>query len=176
MRPRTNYYGLHAGVDAGSNAFCGVGYWFVDSTDRETMGAIYATFIFQLSFATTATTIVSGAMAERTRLRSYIVFSLLNTVVYCIPAHWVWAENGFLHDLGVIDIAGSGCVHIVGGASALVAARILGPRQGRYKDGAKAPAMGNGTNTMVGLFMLWYVSRVSVIVAISWSLLGVASF
>ncbi len=50
----------------------------------------------QLSFSTTATTIVSGAMAERTKLSAYIIFSLVNTLIYCVPAHWVWAENGFL--------------------------------------------------------------------------------
>ena len=142
-------------MDEGSNPFCGVGYWFVESTDKDTMGAIYSTFIFQLSFATTATTIVSGAMAERTQLRSYVVFSIFNTVIYCIPAHWVWAENGFLAQLGVIDIAGSGCVHIVGGASSLVASLMLGPRLGRYDNGNEPPALGNGTNTLVGMFMLW---------------------
>ena len=71
-------------------------------TNSEEMGLIYATFVFQLSFATTATTIVSGAMAERTRLTAYIVFSFFNTIVYCVPAHWAWGDNGFLATLGAV--------------------------------------------------------------------------
>ena len=73
----------------------------MDTTGQD-MGIMYATFVFQMSFATTATTIVSGAMAERTSLNAYIIFSFFNTVVYCIPAHWVWASNGFLLKLGVV--------------------------------------------------------------------------
>ena len=145
------------GVDDGTNPFCGIGYWFVESSDPKVMGQVYSTFIFQLSFATTATTIVSGAMAERTKLKAYIVFSLLNTVVYCIPAHWVWASNGFLYQLGCVDIAGSGAVHTLGAASAFVAAWMLGPRKGRYDHGTGSLPLGNGTNTLVGMFMLWYV-------------------
>ena len=142
-------------MDKGTNPFFGVGYWFVQDNNPETMGAVYATFIFQLSFATTATTIVSGAMAERTKLRAYITFSLLNTVIYCIPAHWVWAENGFLATYGVIDIAGSGVVHLLGGTSSFVAAAMLGPRTGRYDEGTKRLPLGNGTTTLLGRFMLW---------------------
>ena len=65
------------------------------------------TFLFQLSFATTATTIVSGAIAERANFNAYCLFSLVNTVVYCLPAHWMWAPNGFLAVLGAVDIAGN---------------------------------------------------------------------
>ena len=86
-------FGLSFGNAAGSNAFNGVGYFFVDSDD-DSMGLLFSTYVFQLSFATTATTIVSGAMAERTKLSSYIAFSFLNTIVYCIPAHWEWAQEG----------------------------------------------------------------------------------
>ena len=148
---------MFPGDDRGSNPFTGVGYWFVETSDPLTMGRIYSTFIFQLSFATTATTIVSGAMAERTHLKAYICFSLFNTFVYCFPAHWVWADNGFLHTLGCIDIAGSGAVHLLGAGSALVAAWMLGPRKGRYDSGKTFPSIGNGTNSLIGLFMLWYV-------------------
>lgn len=58
---------------------------------------------------------------------------MLNTVVYCIPARWVWGPTGFLHDMGAIDIAGSGAVHLLGGVSGYVAAYMLGPRLGRFK-------------------------------------------
>ncbi len=149
-------YGLALGDDAGSNAFFGVGQFAVDSTPT-TMGVIHATFIFQLSFATTATTIVSGAMAERTKLSAYILFSLLNTIVYCLPAHWLWARKGFLYRLGVIDIAGSGGVHLVGGTSGLIATLLLKPRLGKYQKDANQDEFqpGNPTNCLVGMFMLW---------------------
>ena len=67
-------------------------------------------FLLQLSFASTATTIVSGAVAERVKLHSYIVFAMFNTVAYAIPAHWIWG-GGFLNKRGVVDIAGSGGAH-----------------------------------------------------------------
>lgn len=77
-----------------NNPFIGWGNFFVDNRDENDMGLIYSNFIFHLSFATTATTIVSGAMAERTKLSAYIIFSFLNTMVYCVPAHWTWATKG----------------------------------------------------------------------------------
>ena len=114
-----------------------------------------STFVFQMSFATTATTIVSGAMAERTKLTSYIIFSFFNTLIYCIPAHWTWASNGFLRVLGLVDVAGSGAVHLVGGVSAFVAAALLKPRLGRYSNGTKSVPLGNPVSSMIGMFMLW---------------------
>lgn len=147
-------YGLSFGDGSGSNPFCGVGHFALD-IEGEKMGEVYSNFIFQLSFATTATTIVSGAMAERTKLSAYLLFSFFNTLVYCFPAHWIWGNNGFLRMIGVVDIAGSGAVHLVGGTSALVAAFLLGPRLGRYENGTKALPLGNPTNALVGMFMLW---------------------
>ncbi|XP_014670072.1 PREDICTED: putative ammonium transporter 3, partial [Priapulus caudatus] len=98
-------YGLSHGDAPGSNPVVGFGRFFVDAEPDE-MGWLYSDFIFHLSFATTATTIVSGAMAERTKLSAYIVFSFINTIIYSFPAHWVWADNGFLRQMGVVDIAG----------------------------------------------------------------------
>lgn len=147
-------FGLSFGQDEGSNMFCGVGHFFVDADDDE-MGEVFSMFVFQLSFATTATTIVSGAMAERTKLSSYIIFSCLNTVIYCIPAHWLWDDRGFLRKLGVVDIAGSGGVHLVGASSAFVAAVMLKPRLGRYDHGRESLPMGNAVNSLLGTFMLW---------------------
>ncbi|XP_064619603.1 putative ammonium transporter 3 [Lineus longissimus] len=157
-------FGLSFGEDPyWNNPFCGVGHFFVDVQDGgDKMGLLYANYIFQLSFATTATTIVSGAMAERTKLTSYIIFSFFNTVVYCIPAHWIWGAKGWLNSpndppyLKCIDIAGSGAVHLLGGVSALVAALLLKPRMGRYDNGKLAPPLGNATNCLVGMFMLWW--------------------
>lgn len=146
-------FGLQYGNGQGTeNAFCAWGHFLVDS-DTEDMGVVFSNFIFQLSFSTTATTIVSGAMAERANYNAYCIFSLLNTIVYCIPAGWVWGNHGFLKKLGVLDFAGSGCVHLLGGASALVAATMLGPRHGRY-DGPKTQ-MTRPTNVLLGTFTLW---------------------
>ncbi|BFZ01122.1 hypothetical protein BsWGS_04161 [Bradybaena similaris] len=148
-------FGLSFGEGPFSNAFCGVGYFFVD-IESEDMGIVYSTFVFQLSFATTATTIVSGAMAERTRLDAYIIFSLFNTIIYCIPAHWAWSPQGFIAQMGGIDFAGSGVVHMVGGVSGLVATIMLKPRIGRFDENSEKPAMCNPANAIVGMFMLWW--------------------
>ncbi|XP_002736983.1 putative ammonium transporter 2 [Saccoglossus kowalevskii] len=148
-------YGLSFGESSGSNAFVGVGDFFVDSSN-DGMGYLFASFVFHTSFATTATTIVSGAMAERTKITSYMIFSFLNTLVYCFPAHWLWAKTGWLKKLGVVDIAGAGSVHLVGGTTGLVATLILKPRFGRFEGKNKIPAMGSPTNALFGMFMLWW--------------------
>ncbi|KAL5005471.1 hypothetical protein ScPMuIL_018927 [Solemya velum] len=148
-------FALSFGNGPGSNPICGVGYFFLDSWD-EHMGLVFSTFVFQLSFATTATTIVSGAMAERTRLTAYIIFSFINTIVYCLPAHWMWAENGFLRSLGAVDIAGSGVVHIMGGMAAFVGSIILKPRTGRFDRGTGPSPLGNPVSALIGMFMLWW--------------------
>ncbi|XP_045478924.1 putative ammonium transporter 2 [Harmonia axyridis] len=140
-----------------NNKFIAFGDYFVDPPlDDKLKGAIYAAFIFQLSFATTATTIVSGAMAERCNFKAYCVFSFLNTAIYCIPAGWMWGEHGFLKQMGVVDIAGSGAVHLIGGSSAMASAIMLGPRLGRYDNGRKPLPLGNPVNAVMGLFVLWW--------------------
>ncbi|XP_063217736.1 putative ammonium transporter 3 isoform X5 [Bacillus rossius redtenbacheri] len=140
-----------------NNPFTALGDFLVDpAVEDPLMGPISAAFLFQLSFATTATTIVSGAMAERCNFKAYCIFSLLNTIVYCIPAGWVWGEHGFLNQMGVVDIAGSGPVHLIGGCSALVSAAMLGPRLGRYADGKEPLPPGTPVNAVMGLFVLWW--------------------
>lgn len=124
-------FGFSFGNDPSySNEFTGFGYFFANIEDKndELDGHMFAKYFFQLSFATTATTIVSGAMAERTKLKSYMLFSFLNCLSYVFPAHWIWDEKGYFFKRGVVDIAGCGPVHIVGGVSALVATVILKPR------------------------------------------------
>ena len=69
-------------------------------------GQIYAMYFFQMALASTATTIVSGAMAERTNLRAYMLYSFVSTLTTCFPAHWIWGKGGFLREMGVVDIAG----------------------------------------------------------------------
>lgn len=90
-----------------SNPFVGIGDFPVDvGEDTSRMGTTYIMYVFQLSFATTATTIVSGAMAERVKLDSYVVFAFVNVLIYVFPAHWVWGSNGFLYTMGIVDVAG----------------------------------------------------------------------
>lgn len=81
--------------------------------------------------------IVSGAVAERMRLDSYVIFSFLNTLVYVIPASWAWNEVGFLKTRGFFDFAGAAAVHFNGGVSAFVAALMMGPRIDRWKHPEK---------------------------------------
>ncbi|XP_072937578.1 putative ammonium transporter 2 [Epargyreus clarus] len=150
-------YGMSFGQGAFSNPFIGVGDFLVDPPVGDAlMGPVFASFLFQLSFATTATTIVSGAMAERCNFKAYCLFSFLNTIVYCVPAGWVWGQHGFLNKLGAVDIAGSGPVHLIGGSSAFASALMLGPRLGRYARGTDPLPMGNPVNAVMGTFVLWW--------------------
>nr|XP_050035757.1 putative ammonium transporter 2 [Dermacentor andersoni] len=147
-------YGLQFSSGGGSALFNGFGFFLVDAEPQD-MGRTFTCFLFQLSFATTATTIVSGAMAERTSFTAYCLFSFLDTIVFCIPPGWLWASRGFLRQLGALDFAGAGCVHLLGGMSALVAAAYLGPRTGRYGSGPP-PELGNPTSVLQGVFTLWW--------------------
>ncbi|PIK39098.1 putative ammonium transporter 3-like [Apostichopus japonicus] len=149
-------YGLSFGDMLPDNGFIGLGLPFSVGNDNHfDQGYNYTYFIFQLAFSTTTTTIVSGAMIERTRLEAYIIFSVVNTIQSSFPVRWVWAQNGFLRKLGVIDVAGGGVVHVVGGITGLVATLILRPRHRRYKM-KRAPPMGSPTNVVLGMFMLWW--------------------
>jgi ammonium transporter, Amt family len=114
-------------------------------------------FFFQLAFAGTAATIVSGAVAERIKYLSFLLFSLLLVgIVYPITGHWIWG-GGWLADLGFFDFAGSTVVHAVGGWAALVGAWILGPRIGKYTDDGRANAIPghNMSIATLGCLILW---------------------
>ena len=118
---------------------------------------VSAKFIFQMVFAATAATIVSGAVAERIHYKSFIVFSVvMGLVIYPIAGHWVWG-GGFLANAGFLDFAGSTVVHSIGGWAALVGVLMLGPRLGKYgKDGKVRPIPGhNMTSAALGTFILW---------------------
>ena len=123
----------------------------------------WASFVFNLVFCATAATIVSGAMAERTKFLSYCIYSaVISLFVYPIEAHWVWG-GGWLSKLGFIDFAGSACIHSVGGIAALIGAIILGARLGKYtkdKDGkvVKVNAIQGHNITIgaLGCFILWF--------------------
>ena len=154
------------------NAFMGTSGWFVPSEEL-TAGAAantsvfsalewssvptYAAWLFQLVFAATAATIVSGAMAERTQFKSYLIYSVFITgIIYPIVGHWVWG-GGWLQSFGMWDFAGSTVVHSTGGWLALTGAIVLGPRLGKY-DGEGKPRPIAGHNlplAALGVFILW---------------------
>ena len=122
----------------------------------------WSNFVFNLVFCATTATIVSGAMAERTKFLSYCVYSaVISALIYPIEAHWIWG-GGWLSQIGFHDFAGSCAIHMVGGISALVGAKILGPRIGKFtrdKDGkiTKVNAF-PGHNLPIGalgVFILW---------------------
>lgn len=123
-----------------------------------------SSFVFNLVFCATAATIVSGAMAERTKFISYCIYSgIISLVVYPIEAGWVWNSNGWLVQLGFHDFAGSAAIHAVGGITALIGAILVGPRLGKYvkdKSGkvTKVNAIPGHSLTLgaLGCFILWF--------------------
>ncbi len=120
--------------------------------------SLWAYVIFQTVFCATSATIVSGAMAERTRFLAYCIYSaVISGVVYPISGHWIWG-GGWLSNLGFHDFAGSTAVHMLGGVAAIVGASILGPRIGKYsKDGKPKAILGHSiTLGALGVFILWF--------------------
>jgi len=118
---------------------------------------LLAKFFFQLVFCGTAATIVSGAVAERIKYKSFIVFSFVMAIfIYPIIGHWIWG-GGWLAKLGMFDFAGSTVVHSVGGWAALAGILVLGPRFGKYtKDGQIHPIPGHNLSiATIGVFVLW---------------------
>ena len=122
-------------------------------------------FVFQLVFCATAATIVSGAMAERTKFSAYCIYSaVISAVVYPIEAGWVWGASGegWLAQMGYIDFAGSTVIHMVGGTAALIGAIILGPRIGKYTKRSSGKIRSNViaghslTLGALGVFILWF--------------------
>ena len=116
-----------------------------------------ADLFFQTMFAATAATIVSGAIAGRTKFETYAIFTLVMTaIIYPISGGWQWQGSGWLTELGFIDFAGSSIVHGVGGFAALVGAYMVGPRIGKYVDGKVMPIPGhNMVSATLGVFILW---------------------
>ena len=118
----------------------------------------YSAFVFNLVFCATTATIVSGAMAERTKFLSYCVYSaVISAFIYPIEAHWIWG-GGWLSQIGFHDFAGSCAIHMVGGITAFIGAAMLGPRIGKYdKNGKPKPILGH--NLLIGalgVFILWF--------------------
>lgn len=118
----------------------------------------WAPFVFNMVFCATTATIVSGAMAERTKFISYCVYSgIISMLVYPIEAHWIWG-GGWLAQWGFHDFAGSTAIHMVGGIAALVGATILGPRIGKFDKNGKPKAIPGHSLTLgaLGCFILWF--------------------
>ena len=127
----------------------------------ETLGLTFPTpayIIFQTVFCATAATIVSGAMAERTKFVSYCIYSaVISAFIYPVSGHWIWG-GGWLAQLGFHDFAGSTAVHMVGGVAALIGAKMLGPRIGKYDKEGKPHAIPGHSLTLgaLGVFILWF--------------------
>ncbi|GAM20934.1 hypothetical protein SAMD00019534_041090, partial [Acytostelium subglobosum LB1] len=138
-----------------SNGFIGFGSFFLRDYNN------YAYWLIQWAYASTATTIATGAMAERTQMPCYLLFSLLQTtLIYPVVAHWIWSSgNGWLASLGIADFAGGAVVHIVAGACGACGSFLLGPRIGRFDHDNGRPKTLPGHNvvlTSLGAMILWY--------------------
>lgn len=164
-------FAYHKEGDGDANAFIGTGpsNFALSGGDYdidEKNGTDWIGWFFQFTFAAAAATIVSGAVAERCQLVAYLVYSFCITgFIYPVVVHWVWDANGFLSSAnadkdtviltGVIDFAGSGVVHMTGGFAALVGAKVLGSRLGRWEH----PEEFEGHSTplqLIGTFLLWF--------------------
>jgi Amt family ammonium transporter len=148
--------GLFGLSGADNSPATGQAYQGVYSAISWTGVPLLAKFFFQLVFAGTAATIVSGAVAERIKYIAFILFSfVLVAVMYPITGHWIWG-GGFLSGLGMWDFAGSTVVHSVGGWAALAGVLVLGARIGKYKDGKIHPIPGHSMPlATLGAFVLW---------------------
>jgi ammonium transporter, Amt family len=161
-----------ANLGARDNGLLGLhGFWLQGADNSPAMGTEYrgvfralnwtgvplqAKFFFQLVFAGTATTIVSGAVAERIKFLAFLLFSVaMAGIIYPIVGHWVWG-GGWLGQIGFWDFAGSTVVHSVGGWAALVGAVLLGPRMGKYKESQSYALPGHNLSiATLGCFILW---------------------
>lgn len=134
--------------------------FFLSSADPTTGDGLwqFAYWMFQAVFAATAATIVSGAMAERTKFPAYLIYSFfVCALIYPVVGHWIWG-GGWLSSKGMIDFAGSTVVHSVGGWAALAGAILVGPRLGKYnKDGTSRAIPGHNIPlAALGVFILWF--------------------
>lgn len=137
------------------NGFAGWTGWMLEGISHPSLPPM-AFFLFQTVFAATAATILSGAMAERTKFSTYLVISLFMTaVIYPIVGHWAWG-GGWLASMGFVDFAGSGVVHAVGGTAGLVGAILLGARRGAFNPNEKVHEGHNVTLAGLGVFILWF--------------------
>ncbi|XP_057964074.1 ammonium transporter 1 member 2-like [Malania oleifera] len=159
-------FGFAFAFGSPSNAFIGRHFFGLDGFPSPSFD--YGYFLFQWAFAIAAAGITSGSIAERTQFVSYLIYSsFLTGFVYPITSHWFWSGDGWgsptrtdslLFESGVIDFAGSGVVHLVGGVAGLWGALIEGPRIGRFDSSGRSVAMRghSGTLVVLGTFLLWF--------------------
>lgn len=127
--------------------------------DYSTQLPTFVVLIFYTVFCATSATIVSGAMAGRTKFIAYVIYSLvISAFVFPVSAHWIWNPEGWLKALGFHDFAGSTAVHFVGGLTALIGAKLLGARIGKYGKDGKSHAIPGHSITLgaLGVFILWF--------------------
>ena len=148
-------YGFAYG--GGGNKFVGLDTFALVNTKD------YIIWFFNYVFAGTTATIVSGAVAERCQFEAYLIYSsVLTAIIYPIASHWVWSEDGWMFELGVLDFAGGGAVHGIGGVAAVCAAFVLGPRIGKFTEGPDGTLVANkmpGHNLVLsalGVLILWF--------------------
>jgi Amt family ammonium transporter len=152
-------YGIAYGQP--STPFMGLGDFFPDGQTSENSidsGVLYSRYLFQLSFAATSATIVSGCIAMRMKFEVYCGFAFYAVVIYSFVAHWVWADDGWLFTRGYHDFAGGSAVHLHGAVNGLIAILFVGPRRGRF-DGTRPESdfeESSPTSMLFGLFMLWW--------------------
>ncbi|MCK4619546.1 MAG: ammonium transporter [Desulfobacterales bacterium] len=153
-------FGLMFGVS--KSGWLGTSGFFLSDFSPDGDPWVLAFWMFQVVFAATAATIVSGAMAERTKFVGYLIYSVfISALIYPVFGSWAWGSlfhgNGWLEGLGFIDFAGSTVVHSVGGWAALAGTIVLGPRLGKYtKDGGIKPILGHNIPlAALGVFILW---------------------
>jgi Amt family ammonium transporter len=143
----------------GGNDFIGTSGWFMIGAESGADSIpVEAFWLFQAVFAGAAATIVAGAVAERMRFISYLIYSfIISAFIYPVVGHWVWG-GGWLADLDFHDFAGSTVVHTVGGVSALVGAWMLGPRFGRFREDGTPRYIGGHSLPLatIGVFILWF--------------------
>ncbi len=150
-------YAFMFGFDRGG--FVGSSGFFTNLAGGDRNGLpLYAFFLFQVAFAGAAATILAGGIAERFRFSAYCIATVAVTgLIYPVVGHWIWAEGGWLYELGMLDFAGSTVVHTVGGIIALLGAWMVGPRSGKYApDGTPKAIPGhNIPMAALGTFILW---------------------
>ena len=150
------FFAVGYGLMFGSGTpFVGMDSFFLSGAVREDI-PLLAFFLFQLVFAGTAATILSGAMAERTKYGTYLFISLVMTaIIYPVVGHWAWG-GGWLSTRGFVDFAGSGVVHAVGGVAGLLGTMFLGARHGAFKEDSPVHKGHNITIAGLGVFILWF--------------------
>ncbi|MED6223616.1 Ammonium transporter 1 member 1 [Stylosanthes scabra] len=161
-------FGFAFAFGSPSNGFIGRHFFGLNEVPSQAQDFDYSNFLYQWAFAIAAAGITSGSIAERTQFVAYLIYSsFLTGFVYPVVSHWFWSTNGWasafntgnlLFNSGVIDFAGSGVVHMVGGIAGLWGALIEGPRIGRFDHAGRAVALRGHSASLVvlGTFMLWF--------------------